>query len=65
MIHIFCRKTSDAVREVVANFGDARLVRRADGSYDIVGGTEHDHLAAQEWVGLFLHEAVIGPRRSS
>ncbi len=63
MIQIFGRKSNNAIREIVAHFGDASLVRRADGSYDIVGGTETDYLAAQEWVGLFLHEAIIGPYR--
>lgn len=48
--------------ELVANFGDAKLVRLPDGSYDLIGGTENDVIAAQEWVGLFLHEAMIGTR---
>lgn len=64
MMKLLGMRRIEAAGEVVASFGDARLVRLQDGSYDLIGGTENDHIAAQEWVGLFLHEAVISTRSS-
>jgi hypothetical protein len=51
--------------EVIAIFGQARLVKRLDGKLELVGGSADDHAEAREWVSMFLHEALIGhgPRR--
>ncbi|HTI71901.1 MAG TPA: hypothetical protein VMF06_18135 [Candidatus Limnocylindria bacterium] len=62
MLKLLGMRRTETMGEVVAHFGDARLIRLPDGSYDLVGGTENDLIAAQEWVGFFLHEAVIGVR---
>jgi hypothetical protein len=44
--------------QLVASFGDARLVRQLDGKMELKGGTPEDHTAAKEWISLFMHEAV-------
>lgn len=45
--------------EVVAVFGQAKLVRRLDGKTELRGGTAQDRVAAKEWIALFWHEAVL------
>jgi hypothetical protein len=44
--------------ELVASFGQARLVRLADGKTELRGGSPEDRAAAKEWISLFWHEAV-------
>ena len=48
--------------EVVATFGQAQLVRFADGRLELRGGSKEDHGEAREWISLFWHEAVIAVR---
>lgn len=48
---------------VIASFGEARLMKRADGRLELRGGNAGDHTAAKEWISLFMHEAV--PRQGS
>ena len=45
--------------EVVATWGQARLIKYPDGKVVLKGGSEEDRLAAHEWVSLFWHEAVV------
>lgn len=45
--------------EVIARFGGATLIRSRDGKWQLRGGSRSDRLAAQEWISLFLHEAVV------
>ena len=40
--------------ELVALFGEAKIVRHLDGTLDIGGGSEEDHRQAQEWAQMFL-----------
>ncbi len=47
--------------EVVAYFGQARLVKRLDAKFELRGGSHEDHSAAKEWISMFLHEAVLVP----
>lgn len=49
------RKEAD---EIVAVFGEAKLVRRSDGKAELRGGSDQDRLQAREWISLFWHEAV-------
>ena len=49
---------ADAEREVLAVFGDARLVKLVCGRLELRGGTPNDRVAAKEWISLFMHEAV-------
>jgi hypothetical protein len=45
--------------QVVAVFGEARLLKRLDGRLVLVGGTSADHFAAREWCSWFEHELVF------
>jgi len=46
-------------RQVVRQFGAAKLLRRTDGQHELVGGTDADRHEAFEWVSLFAHEIVF------
>jgi hypothetical protein len=46
--------------EVLAYFGQARLIKYLDGKLELRGGSEEDRSAAEEWISLFCHEAVVG-----
>ena len=46
--------------EVVAAWGQAHLIKYLDGKVELKGGSKEDRLAAQEWISLFWHEAVVG-----
>jgi len=46
--------------EVIASWGEAKLVRRTDGRLELKGGSHDDRAAAREWMSLFCHEAVAG-----
>ena len=46
------------VDRVIVTLGSAVLLCSPEGEYRLVGGTEDDRLAVQEWVRLFHHEAV-------
>jgi hypothetical protein len=43
---------------LVARFGQAKLVTRANGQTELRGGTEADRLEAREWISMFMHDAV-------
>ncbi len=45
--------------EVIAYFGQSRLVKKLDGKLELIGGSKDDRTAAREWISLFLHEAVV------
>lgn len=45
--------------EVIAKFGQAALIHRLDGKWKLRGGSDSDRSDAQEWISLFLHEAVV------
>jgi hypothetical protein len=46
--------------EVVAAWGQAQLIRYLDGKTELKGGSKDDLLAAQEWISLFWHTALVG-----
>lgn len=46
--------------EVVAAWSQAQLIRYLDGKTELRGGSKEDRLAAQEWISLFWHKAVVG-----
>jgi hypothetical protein len=46
--------------EVVAAWREAQLIRFLRGKTELMGGSKEDLLAAQEWISLFWHEAVVG-----
>jgi len=52
--------------DLITMFGNARLVKRLNGKFELLGGTDADRADAKEWCPLFLHEAVFvstPPRR--
>jgi hypothetical protein len=50
--------------EVVAGWGEAQLIRYLDGKTELRGGSKEDRLAAQEWISLFWHEAVVATQKA-
>jgi hypothetical protein len=45
--------------KVVVSFGDAHLLRRRRGGFELRGGNRAERQAAREWVSFFKHEAAI------
>jgi hypothetical protein len=45
--------------EVIAQFGQADLIKQPNGTWQLKGGSEEDRLSAREWISLFMHEAVL------
>ena len=45
--------------EVIAGFGQARLIKYLDGKTELRGGSAQDQAEAREWISLFWHEAVV------
>jgi hypothetical protein len=45
--------------EVIASWGEAKLVKYLDGKLELKGGSKEDHADAREWISLFWHEAVV------
>ncbi len=45
--------------EVIEIFGRAQLIRHPDGKMELRGGSKDDRFEAQEWISLFMHEAVV------
>ncbi len=43
---------------LIARFGRAELVSRADGRVELRGGSPADRTEAREWISLFMHDAV-------
>jgi len=43
---------------LIASFGRAKLVSRADGRLELRGGSDADRTEAKEWISLFMHDAV-------
>jgi hypothetical protein len=44
--------------QLLARFGEAKLLAREDGKLELRGGTVSDRIEAREWISLFMHEAV-------
>ncbi len=45
--------------QVIAVFGQARLLKYYTGKLELRGGSREDRQAAKEWISLFMHEAVV------
>jgi len=48
--------------EIIAGFGDAKLIRFLDGKLELRGGSKDDRVAAREWMSMFWHEALVHER---
>mgnify|MGYP001198435643 CR=1 FL=1 len=46
--------------EVMASWGEARLIKYLDGKSELRGGSDQDRAEAREWMSLLWHEAVVG-----
>ena len=46
--------------ELIASWGDARLIKFLNGKWELRGGPENDLAEVKKWISLFLHEAVVG-----
>lgn len=44
---------------VVVSFGEAHLLRGANGRFELRGGSRSERQAAREWVSHFQHEAAV------
>jgi hypothetical protein len=50
----------DAQQEqVIATFGQARLIKLADRTYELVGGSQSDRAAAGKWIAQFMRNDVV------
>jgi hypothetical protein len=45
--------------ELIAQFGQARLVKTPEGKFELRGGSAEDRRVAHEWISLFMHEVVV------
>lgn len=45
--------------EVIAIFGQAKLVRTLEGIYELRGGSADDRAEAKEWISIFMHEVAF------
>lgn len=45
--------------EVVASWGQAKLIKFLDGKLELRGGSKEEAQEAREWLSLFQHEAVV------
>ena len=45
--------------KIISRFGNAWLIRRADGKHELAGGSDGDYTAAKEWVSLFAHDIAF------
>lgn len=62
--NFFQRILSSDEGELLASFGEARLIKHRDGTCEIVGGTAGDRGEARDWVALFLQHVILRePRR--
>ncbi len=55
---LICAVTS-RITHTVLHFGEAKLVRDANGCHELIGGNVSDLVTAKEWVSLFAHEMVF------
>ena len=46
-------------KQVVRQFGDAKLIKHPNGQHELIGGSDSDRAAAFEWASLFAHEIVF------
>ena len=46
--------------ELIASWGEARLIKYLDGHSELKGSSDQDRAEAREWMSLFWHEAVVG-----
>ena len=45
--------------EMIASWGQARLIKYLDGKLELKGGSKDDRIEAREWISMFLTDAVV------
>lgn len=45
--------------ELVASWGEARLIKYLDGKTELRGGSDQDRAEAREWMSMFLNDGVV------
>jgi hypothetical protein len=45
--------------EVMASWGEARLIEYLDGRLVLKGGSNEHRIATREWISMFLNDAVV------
>ena len=45
--------------QVIRQFGQAKLIKLANGQHELIGGTDADRASAFEWASLIAHEIVF------
>lgn len=45
--------------KIVVSFGNAHLLRKGGGGFELRGGSRAERQAAREWVSFFQHEAAV------
>jgi hypothetical protein len=45
--------------ELIASWGEARLIKFLDGKVVLKGGSKEDRIAVREWISMFLSDAVV------
>jgi hypothetical protein len=48
--------------EVMASWGEARLIKYLNGKPALKGGSKEDRIAAREWISMLLNDAVVRER---
>jgi hypothetical protein len=46
--------------QVIATFGQARLIKLPDRTYELVGGSPTDRAAAAQWIAQFMKNDRVG-----
>jgi hypothetical protein len=45
--------------ELIASWGEARLIKYLDGKLVLKGGSKENRMEAREWITMFLNDAVV------
>jgi hypothetical protein len=45
--------------EVIATFGEAKLIKKPDRKYELLGGSEADRAEAKKWISMFMKNDVV------
>jgi hypothetical protein len=45
--------------EVLASWGDAKLIKYVNGKVELRGGSKEDQIAASEWISMFFPELKV------
>jgi hypothetical protein len=45
--------------ELIASWGEARLIKYLDGKLVLKGGSKENRMEAREWISMFLNDAVV------